>query len=77
VDCPNEEPRFGEGCHVSLTVFDHGDGVTHSSHCLSSPAKDTHSFGGWICCRVHVEHGKRPFSYEPVNITDSDRVVCS
>ena len=77
MECRNEEPRFEEGCHVSLTVFDRGDSGTLSSHCLSSPAKDPHHFGGWISCRVHVGRGKRPFSYGPVNTTDSDCGVCS
>jgi hypothetical protein len=39
VSCPNEDRRFEEDCLVSLTVFDHGDIVTLSSHCFSSPAE--------------------------------------
>ena len=72
MECPNEEPRFGEDCLVSLTVFDRGDSVTLSSRCLSSPAEGSHHCGGWICCHVHVERGKRPYFYEPFNTTDSD-----
>jgi len=54
---------------VSLTVFDDGDIVTLSSHCLSSPAENPHHFGGWICCRVHVERGMRiPFIERPVTV---------
>jgi len=77
VECPNEEPRLEEGRHVLLTVFDHGDIVTLSSYCLSSPAEDPHHFGGWICCSVHVERGKRSFSCKPANTTASNCGVCS
>jgi len=53
---------------VSLTVFDHGDGVTHSSHCLSSPAKDTHSFGGWICCMAAWSMERDRFLMSPLTL---------
>jgi hypothetical protein len=54
---------------VSLTVFDHGDIVTLSSHFLLSPAENPHHFGGWICCRFHVERGMRiPFIEIPVTV---------
>ena len=69
VVCPNEDCRFEEDCLVSLAVFDRGDSVTMSSGCLSSAAEVPHHYGVRICCRVHVERGKRrPFSESPLTV---------